>query len=224
MRSKGRLSHGWRPPYVRGSARTAGRPTRKQHGVVCIDHAAQPAWISRGAVARAARTGHLHRVHRGVYAVRHTGLSPRGEVSRSGRASRARPDALLSHRSAAVALGASARWSLARRSRSRGPRQARAPIRPVRLPSRRPALDRGSRRRSSAVWSGASAHRRADDRCSAVAPRYARAARLRRHRGASIRGRSRSARRCRGLPRRRSDARRGLLALAGSDRFGRATR
>jgi hypothetical protein len=47
--------------------------------------------------------GHLHRIHRGVYAVGHAGLSPEGRWAAAVKA--CGPEAVLSHQSAAMLLG-----------------------------------------------------------------------------------------------------------------------
>jgi Transcriptional regulator, AbiEi antitoxin len=81
---------------------------RRQHGVVSLAQLTSELGYSRSAVTRAATAGRLHRLHRGVYAVGHTGLSLQGRclaaVLSYG------PRALLSHHSAAWLWGI-ARWS-----------------------------------------------------------------------------------------------------------------
>ena len=74
----------------------------RQHGVVSL---CQLLFVgmSRAAVAKRAKDGRLHRVHRGVYAVRHPRLSARGRWIAATLAYG--PDALLSHRSAAALWG-----------------------------------------------------------------------------------------------------------------------
>jgi predicted transcriptional regulator of viral defense system len=59
----------------RALALLAGR----QHGVVSIRQLEQRLEFSHQAVERAVAAGRLHRIHRGVYAVGHTDLSPHGE-------------------------------------------------------------------------------------------------------------------------------------------------
>lgn len=85
-------------------AELAGR----QHGVVSLAQLTSRLGYSPSAVTRAATTGRLHRLYRGVYAVGHTNLSPHGRclaaVLSYG------PNALLSHYSAAWLWGI-ARWS-----------------------------------------------------------------------------------------------------------------
>jgi very-short-patch-repair endonuclease len=55
----------------------AGGIASQQHGVVSIGQLAA-AGLDSAAINRRLRTGRLHRVHRGVYAVGHTGLSNEG--------------------------------------------------------------------------------------------------------------------------------------------------
>lgn len=70
----------------------------RQHGVVSIRQLTGPLGYSRNAVSRAAKTGRLHLLHRGVYAVGHARISVHGKclaaVLACGRG------ALLSHYSA----------------------------------------------------------------------------------------------------------------------------
>src|SRR5262245_12389988 len=77
------------------------------HGVVSIRQMTQELGYSRSAVTRAADTGRLHRLYRGVYAVGHTDLSPHGECLAAVLA--CGPHSLLSHHSAAWLWGI-ARW------------------------------------------------------------------------------------------------------------------
>jgi hypothetical protein len=51
----------------------------RQHGVVSIRQLTGPLGYSRNAVSRAARSGRLHLLHRGVYAVGHTRISVHGK-------------------------------------------------------------------------------------------------------------------------------------------------
>ena len=53
------------------------RIARRQHGVVTLAQLLA-AGLSRAAITRRLASGLLHRIHRGVYAVGHTGLSQRG--------------------------------------------------------------------------------------------------------------------------------------------------
>jgi len=101
---------------------------REQHGVVSIDQLRGPLGYSHAAVERAAAAGRLHRLHRGVYAVGHTRLSPYGECLAGVLA--CGPGALLSHYSAAWLWGI-ARWPHAPVSVT-GPVR-RGPRPPVRL-------------------------------------------------------------------------------------------
>jgi very-short-patch-repair endonuclease len=74
----------------------------RQHGV--ISHAQLlDAGISRDGVKRRVAAGWLHRVHRGVFAVGHPGLAPRGRWAAA--ALSGGDDAALSHRSAAALWG-----------------------------------------------------------------------------------------------------------------------
>jgi very-short-patch-repair endonuclease/predicted transcriptional regulator of viral defense system len=74
----------------------------RQHGVVALGQL-QFLGLGRAAVAKRARTGGLHRIHRGVYAVRHPRLTARGRWMAATLAYG--PNALLSHRSAATLWG-----------------------------------------------------------------------------------------------------------------------
>ncbi|HEX2097302.1 MAG TPA: AbiEi antitoxin N-terminal domain-containing protein [Solirubrobacterales bacterium] len=79
-------------------AELAGR----QYGVVSLDQL-RTLGYSRDTVARAARSGRLHRLHRGVYAVGHRRLSWHGHCLAAALA--CGPDAVASHRSAAWLWG-----------------------------------------------------------------------------------------------------------------------
>lgn len=74
----------------------------RQHGVITSAQA-MAAGLSRDAVQRRLRSGRLHRVHRGVYAVGHPNLSPSGRLLAAVLA--CGPDAVLSHASAAAIWG-----------------------------------------------------------------------------------------------------------------------
>jgi hypothetical protein len=76
---------------------------RRQHGVVSIRQLLGPLGYSASAVTRALAAGRLHRLHRGVYAVGHTNLSPHGHYLAAVLA--CAPHALLSHVSAAWLWG-----------------------------------------------------------------------------------------------------------------------
>lgn len=81
---------------------------KRQHGVVSVEQLLGPLGYSRGEVARAARAAHLHRLHRGVYAVGHTNLTSHGQCLAGVLG--AGPLALLSHYSAAWLWGIGS-WS-----------------------------------------------------------------------------------------------------------------
>ena len=76
---------------------------RRQHGIVSIRQLVGPLGYSQSAVSRAVGHGRLHRLHRGVYAVGHTRLSPQGRYLAAVLA--CAPGALLSHVSAAWPWG-----------------------------------------------------------------------------------------------------------------------
>jgi hypothetical protein len=78
---------------------------RRQHGVVSIRQLTVELGFSRSAVSRAATSGSLHPLHRGVYAVGHTDLSTHGVCLAAVLA--AGDGALLSHFSAAWLWGLS---------------------------------------------------------------------------------------------------------------------
>jgi predicted transcriptional regulator of viral defense system len=71
----------------------------RQHGVVSHRQLV-PLGVSRSAIARRVRSGRLHRVHQGVYAVGHPRLTQRGRWMAAVLAGG--PDAALSRRSAAA--------------------------------------------------------------------------------------------------------------------------
>jgi very-short-patch-repair endonuclease len=75
---------------------------RAQHGVVSRTQL-RGLGYSDGAVDRSVSAGRLHRIHRGVYAVGHTQLSPHGQCRAALLA--CGPQALLSHSSAAWLWG-----------------------------------------------------------------------------------------------------------------------
>src|SRR6187549_455976 len=90
------------------------RLARRQHGVVSVDQL-RAAHLTRDDVLHRTRTGRLHRVHRGVYAVGHTAIPREGwwmaaVLAAGGGPSRAgkpldRWGAAISHRSAAELWG-----------------------------------------------------------------------------------------------------------------------
>jgi len=92
MRGKGQAHH---------SKESISLPNlaKRQHGVVSIRQLTGPLGFSRSGVDRAVAAGHLHRLHRGVFAVGHTRISAHGECLAAVLASG--PNALLSHLSAA---------------------------------------------------------------------------------------------------------------------------
>jgi len=83
---------------VEGPDAAVARIAAAQHGVVSIEQLRR-AGIGRGGVSRRVAAGRLHRIHRGIYAVGHPGLSIEARwiaaVIAGG------PGAALSHRSAA---------------------------------------------------------------------------------------------------------------------------
>lgn len=98
-----------------GTARIA-EIARSQHGVVSIAQL-RAVGISDDAVRARALCGHLHRVHRGVYAVGHVGLSPKGRwfaaVLAIGRGPHSSQETVLAYWGAAVShRSAAALWEL----------------------------------------------------------------------------------------------------------------
>jgi very-short-patch-repair endonuclease len=89
-----------RPRDAEPPDRAVAALAARQHGVVRRDQLLS-AGLTRHAIAHRVRTGRLHRLHPGVFAVGHTALTPTGRalaaVLACGRG------AALSHRSAAVA-------------------------------------------------------------------------------------------------------------------------
>jgi very-short-patch-repair endonuclease len=74
----------------------------RQHGVVTL-HQLQLLGLSKSAVSKRARSGRLHRIHRGVYAAGHSRLTGRGHWMAAVLA--CGPRAALSHRSGAGLAG-----------------------------------------------------------------------------------------------------------------------
>jgi hypothetical protein len=72
---------------------------RRQHGIVTVGQL-RACGLSDPAIAHRVRAGRLHRLHRGVYGLGHAALSGRGRLLAAVLA--VGPDAVLSHRSAAV--------------------------------------------------------------------------------------------------------------------------
>jgi predicted transcriptional regulator of viral defense system len=86
------------PPLDLAIAELAAR----QHGVVSLGQL-QLLGLGKAAVAKRAKVGRLHRIHRGVYAVGHARLTAQGRWMAAVLAFG--PNAVLSHRSAAAHLG-----------------------------------------------------------------------------------------------------------------------
>src|SRR5690349_6089745 len=78
------------------------RVARVQHGIVTTEQLVGVG-LTRGAIAKRARCGRLHRMHRGVYAVGHDGIS--NEARWMAAVLACGPDAVLSHGAAAVHWG-----------------------------------------------------------------------------------------------------------------------
>jgi Transcriptional regulator, AbiEi antitoxin len=99
---------------------------KEQHGVVSVWQLAELGY-SEEALRHATKTGRLHRVHRGVYAVGHTALSQhalcRAAVLSCG------DGALLSHRSAAWLWGLTSRFHSPVEVTAVSPRRTRGAIR-----------------------------------------------------------------------------------------------
>jgi very-short-patch-repair endonuclease len=91
---------------MREEGATSDRPlallAANQHGVVSLEQL-RDIGISSHAIAHRVRTGRLHRLHRGVYAVGHARLTNEGRWKAAVLA--IGPDAVLSHRSAAALWG-----------------------------------------------------------------------------------------------------------------------
>jgi hypothetical protein len=128
MRSKGRPhSPGTGSGYLEAAHGPLAELATRQHGVVSIRQMIDSLGYSRSAVTRAAASGRLHRLYRGVYAVGHTDLSPHASCLAAVLACGS--GALLSHHSAAWLWGI-ARWSPVPLSvTAPSPRRARPPIR-----------------------------------------------------------------------------------------------
>jgi hypothetical protein len=80
------------------------RIAQRQHGVITLAQLLA-AGLSRGAITRRLAKGLLHRIHTGVYAVGHTGLSQHGRWAAAVLATG--PGSALSHLSAADLRGIS---------------------------------------------------------------------------------------------------------------------
>ena len=98
----------------------------RQHGVVSIRQLLGPLGRSARWVTHAAAAGSLHRLHRGVYAVGHTNLSPQGRCLAAVLA--CGPGALLSHGSAAWLLGIASQGPLPLEVTAPTRRRPRPPI------------------------------------------------------------------------------------------------
>jgi very-short-patch-repair endonuclease len=88
----------------------------RQHGVVSIGQLRR-AGLAEAAIKRRVIAGHLHRLHRGVYAVGHVGLSPKGRwfaaVLAIGRGPHSSQETVLAYWGAAVShRSAAALWGL----------------------------------------------------------------------------------------------------------------
>jgi very-short-patch-repair endonuclease len=82
---------------TRGPDRLIARIAARQHGVISRRQLVD-AGLTKFAIHRRAQAGRLHRIHRGVYAVGHPGLSPEGKWMAAVLA--CGEGALLSHRAA----------------------------------------------------------------------------------------------------------------------------
>jgi very-short-patch-repair endonuclease len=85
-----------------GADATVAEIAARQHGVIEISQLLACGLTKQG-IGRRVRAGRLHRVHRGVYAVGHAGLSSHGRWKAATLA--LGPNAVLSHRSAADLWG-----------------------------------------------------------------------------------------------------------------------
>jgi very-short-patch-repair endonuclease len=87
---------------VRGADAAVAEIAARQHGVVHISQLIA-AGLTKQGITRRVAAGRLHRIHRGVYAVGHQGLSSRGRWKAATLA--LGPTAVLSHTSAAELWG-----------------------------------------------------------------------------------------------------------------------
>lgn len=115
------------------------RIAARQHGVVTVEQL-RVAGVGESGVARRVRAGRLHRVHRGVYAVGHRGMS--NEKRWMAAVLACGEGAVLSHRSAAELWGMLAvrDGSIHVSTSARGGRSTRTGIRLHRCRSLRPGL------------------------------------------------------------------------------------
>jgi len=84
------------PVYRRKSFTLVAERAAEQFGVLAVDELFD-CGLTEAAVGRWVAAGRLHRIHRGVYAVGHIGLTPDGRWLAAVKA--CRPDGLLSHSS-----------------------------------------------------------------------------------------------------------------------------
>jgi hypothetical protein len=125
MRHKGLPE--WPRPVRRTSGPALAELAERQHGVVSIRQLERKLGYSRKAVQREVASGHLHPLHRGVYAVGHRLVSVHGRCLAAVLA--CGPKALLSHSSAAWLSGISRYGPAPLHVTSPVPRKPRPPIR-----------------------------------------------------------------------------------------------
>jgi Transcriptional regulator, AbiEi antitoxin len=114
-------------PIRRASGPALAELAEQQHGVVSIRQLERKLGYSRKAVQRDVASGHLHPLHRGVYAVGHRLVPAHGRCLAAVLA--CGPDALLSHRSAAWLWGITRYGPVPLHVTSPVPRKPRPPIR-----------------------------------------------------------------------------------------------
>jgi very-short-patch-repair endonuclease len=102
------------------------RLAEKQHGVVSTAQLSRLEY-SKAAISRHTSAGHLHPIHKGVYAVGHAAVSRQGMCLAGVLAYG--DGALLSHRSAAWLWGLTARWQPVVEVTAASPRHLRSKIR-----------------------------------------------------------------------------------------------
>lgn len=117
----------WPEPVRRVSGPALAELAERQHGVVSIRQLERKLGYSRKAVHRAVASGHLHPLHRGVYAVGHRLVPVHGRCLAAVLA--CGPKALLSHISAAWLWGVSRYGPAPLHVTSPVPRKPRPPIR-----------------------------------------------------------------------------------------------
>jgi Transcriptional regulator, AbiEi antitoxin len=113
-------------PVRRASGPALAKLAERQHGVVSIRQLERKLGYSRKAVRRDVASGHLHPLHRGVYAVGHRLVPAHGRCLAAVLA--CGPDALLSHRSAAWLWGITRYGPAPLHVTSPIPRKPRLPI------------------------------------------------------------------------------------------------